>query len=205
MQGGPPWPSQIAVHSSVVCDCLSGAFEISDLGRPGRAAPTQERRQLLFIYLNRIAGLMVFDLKPQELMNRCERFGIGRRNKHAASPVDRFESIFDLRFQPSHVSRSGRSFPVGEHRQAEVTFAELLGDVRQMASNLIAARAVIWIISGDFDRSAVLPEPKTVSGLLVAKTHCLVATLVNVGVMLAIVSGMLIVLKTQRICRVGKR
>jgi hypothetical protein len=134
---------------------------------------------------------MVLDLKSQELMNRVDRFGIGAYNQYTASAVDRFESVFDLFFQARHLSGAGRRFGVSEHRQAEIAFAEELGDVREMMSDLIATCAVVRVIRGHFNRSAVRFEPEVMSSLLVTEAHRLIAALVHVGMVLTVVAGIL--------------
>jgi hypothetical protein len=134
---------------------------------------------------------MILDLKSQELMNRVNRFGIGAYNQYTASAVNRFESVFDVRFQACHIGGAGRRFGVSDHRQAKIAFAEKLGDVREMMSDLIAARAVVRIVCGYFNRSAIRLEPEVMSSLLVTEAHRLIAALVYIGVVLTLVAGIL--------------
>jgi hypothetical protein len=143
------------------------------------------------IYIKRVTSLMVLDLKSQELMHRVDRFGIGAYNQYTASAVNRFESVFDVFFQARHLSGAGRCFGVSEHRQAEIAFAEKLGDVREVMSDLIAAGAVVLIVRGHFNGSAIGLEPEVMSSLLVTEAHRLIAALVYIGMVLTVVAGIL--------------
>jgi len=134
---------------------------------------------------------MVLDLKSQELMNRVDRFGVDAYNQYTASAVNRLESVFDVFLQARHLSGAGRRFGVSEHRQAEIAFAEKLGDVREMMADLIAACPVVRIVCGHFNRSAIRLEPEVMSSLLVTEAHRLIAALVYVSVVLTVVADIL--------------
>jgi len=109
------------------------------------------RRQILGV-----TRLMIFDLIPQEIMNRRERFGIRGRYADSPAALDGFELVGDLGFQSRHRGDAGRDFSVSEHRRAEVALFEHLCDVRQMRLDLIEARRVAGFIGGHFDRAPII-------------------------------------------------
>src|SRR5690242_6253434 len=115
----------------------------------------------------RVSGSVVGDLKPQELVDGGQRFGIGSGNPNAAATVDLLEAVLDVALEPLQDGNAGRRAVVNEHRGLEVALGEQGRNVPQMHADLVAAGAVFGVVRGDLDRPAVGKQAEVVRGLLV--------------------------------------
>src|ERR1044072_2005723 len=88
---------------------------------------------LLFaVYCFRVAGLMVFDLEPEEVLDGGEGRGALRGDADAATALRLFEGVSNLGLQARHRVGAGRHTRVDEHRRVEVSRGEHLRDVREV-------------------------------------------------------------------------
>lgn len=74
----------------------------------------------ILFHFQGIARLMILDLKLEELVNGCERFGMVRCDVDAPAAFDVFKLVFNLRFQLLHGWRAGRSLSVNQHGSLEI-------------------------------------------------------------------------------------
>ena len=71
-----------------------------------------------------------------------------------------------------------------EHGRIEVAVREHLGDVVEVAPDLIAAPGVARVVGTDIDRTAVIVEFKMMGSLVVRETHDVVTVLIDHGVVI---------------------
>jgi len=102
----------------------------------------------------RIAGLMVADLEPQELVHGIERLRVLSYNAYASAAFGVLERIFDLALQPLHRRHARRNLVMDQHGRIEIPGREHLRDVAQMLADRVAISEVLRIVGRDLDRAA---------------------------------------------------
>ena len=102
-----------------------------------------------------VPGLMLGNLKAQELLNRCERFGVGCRDYNSTTRRYVREFIHDLVGHLFHNGNAWWSGVVDKHRYRKVTRGEGLRDVRQVHSDVVARGRVRGIFRFDLNYTTV--------------------------------------------------
>ena len=74
--------------------------------------------------------------------------------------------------------------PMNEHGSVEISVCEHLSDVAEVTSNLIAAVRILNVVGANVDRPAVVTQFEMMGGLLVRKSHHMVAMHVHGGLMI---------------------
>lgn len=146
----------------------------------------------------RVAGLVVSDLKAEELLNRLERLGIVSGDPDPSAPIRRLKLVVHRAAQPPQRGHPGRHPVVNQHGGVEVAGREHPGDVRQMNANQVAAGRVVRVVGLNFDRSAIWVQPEMVSSLLVGETHHLVAAPIHPFVAFVVVGHHGLILRLRR-------
>src|SRR5579871_3419701 len=134
-------------------------------------------------HIERVAGRMVRDLKPQKVVDCCQRQGVIGCDADAPSVVEGLVVEVDLVFQQLHRGNAGRSCRVHEHGNGEITFAEGFRDVSEMHTDGLNVGSILKIIRGDLNETAMLCEAKVVHGLVMGKAHRVVAMVFDASVM----------------------
>src|SRR5262245_27451546 len=112
-------------------------------------------------------------------MDRFQRFGVARRNAHAAAAFQLFELIFDLDLQPLHLGHTGRRLRVDEHRRGEIAFREFLRDMFQMHADLVSAGIVSAVVGFDLNHAPVGFEQEMMGRFGMREAHRRVAAPVH--------------------------
>src|SRR6266542_876923 len=129
----------------------------------------------LLFNLRRVAGLVVFDLKVQELVNGLKRSGVLRRDGDRASALRRLELVSDRRLQFLHDRHAGRDLFVDEHWRVEVPLREHLRDVGQVSPDQVPAPGVRGVVHLCLDPAACGSQSEVVGGLGVVEPHDVIA------------------------------
>jgi hypothetical protein len=130
----------------------------------------------LVTYFRCVAGLVIFYLERQELMDcrYCRR--VFADNFHLDPFLSNLSVIRDFVLQALHRGHSRWGLRMNEHRYVEIALLEQRRNVVKMLPDSIAACLIFGVIGFDFDNASVFGENEVVCGHLVGKPHSLIAT-----------------------------
>ena len=122
---------------------------------------------------------MILDLKFQKVVHGLDRIGIVADDTDLRTAGRVTDQVVDLVIRPFHRFCPWRHCIMNEHRNRKVPIRELCRDHIQMFANGLLAFSIVWIVAGNFDRSAIRKEMKVMRRLLVTEPHGLVATSIH--------------------------
>jgi len=144
---------------------------------PGADAVAYQAGRLF--HVGGIARSVILDLEPEKFVDRLQGVGIVRGNPHLCAAVGGTERVSDRVMLLFHHGHAGRHGVMDEHRHIEVVGAEHGGDVREVHSNLVAGRIVVFGFRIDFNDSAIGEKCEVVGCGFVGKAHGMIATHVD--------------------------
>ena len=106
-------------------------------------------------HVQRIPGLMLFDLESQEIIDCAQGFGTAGRHTNPSALFRLFELVLDIALELLHRWHARWNLIVDQHWCVEVSVGEHFCDMPQVHSDLIPALLILRRVSGNFDGAAV--------------------------------------------------